>query len=159
MLVKSRAVIAMMFTALVPLGATAVQASAAPQSRATPLVAACAQWNVAGTWTSAQSNNYHVTFHVVQHGTKISGKSVNPSGEAASLGYTTGTFTGTVKGDHFNLVTHWTKSTVTGVLNIGNYYGTVSARHIAGLGRNLTVGISHQTVTWLATGRARCVTP
>ncbi|MGC2175634.1 MAG: hypothetical protein WA614_09245 [Acidimicrobiales bacterium] len=158
MRVKNRISIAIVFAALVPLGATAAQASTVPHSRATPRVAACAQWNVAGTWASAQSNDYHVTFHIVQHGTKISGTSVNPSGEAASLGYTTGTFTGTVKGDHFNLVTHWTRSTVTGVLNIGNYYGTVSAGRITGLGRNLTVGISHQTVTWLATGRARCVT-
>jgi hypothetical protein len=63
-----------------------------------------------------------------------------------------------VKGDHFNLDTHWTKSTVTGILNIGNYYGTVSAGHITGLGRNLTVGVSHQNVTWLAAGKARCVT-
>jgi len=159
MRVKSPIVTALVLATLIPFGVTAAQASTVSHSRAIPLVAACAQWNVAGTWASAQSNDYHVTFHIVQHGTKISGTSVNPSGEAASLGYTTGRFTGTMKGDHFNLVTHWTKSTVTGVLNIGNYYGTVSAGHITGLGRNLTVGISHETVTWLATGKARCVTP
>jgi hypothetical protein len=145
------------FSAIVlPVGVAAAEAGPSIHSRAAARAAGCVQWNVAGVWTSVQSNGYHVTFHLVQHGIKLSGTSVNPAREAAGLGYTNGTVTGTVKGDHLNLVTHWQKSTLTGVLNIGNYYGTVSARHIDGLGRNLASGVSHATVTWSASGAARC---
>jgi hypothetical protein len=151
-----RVSVALLVAALAPVGVAAAEAGPSIHSRAATRAAACVQWNVAGVWTSIQSNGYHVTFHLVQHGIKLSGTSLNPPREAAGLGYTTGTVTGTVKGDHFNLVTHWQKSTLTGVRNIGNYYGTVSAHHIDGLGRNLAVGVSHATVTWSASGAARC---
>jgi hypothetical protein len=145
------------FSAIVlPAGVAAAKAGPSIHSLAAARAAGCVQWNVAGSWTSMQSNGYHVTFHLKQHGIKLSGTSINPAREAAGLGYTTGTVTGTVKGHHLNLVTHWQKSTLTGVLNIGNYYGTVSAHHVEGLGRNLAVGVSHATVTWSASGAARC---
>jgi phospholipase/lecithinase/hemolysin len=154
--VNLRVSVALLVAAVAPVGVAAAEAGPSIHSRAAPRAAACVQWNVTGDWTSIQSNGYHVSFHLVQHGIKLSGTSLNPPREAVGLGYTTGTVTGTVKGDHLNLVAHWQKSTLTGVRNIGNYYGTVSAHHVDGLGRNLAAGVSHATVTWSATGEARC---
>jgi hypothetical protein len=116
----------------------------------------CQHWNVTGSWPSAQSNNYHVTFQLKQVGTKVTGTATNPPGEAASLGYKTGTITGTVKGSHVVLTVHWEKSSITGVSNIGRYPGTITSGHIAGNDASNLVAAG-PPIAWAAHGPTRCV--
>jgi hypothetical protein len=118
--------------------------------------AACKQWNIAGTWTSAASNNYHVTFVFVQKGKKLRGVATNPPAEAAIAGYAKGNFTGTLKGSHVNFVVVWTRSTVNHIVHRGDYYGTVSKGMIVGLGKDLSVpGLT--PASWTARGPTKCV--
>jgi len=90
----------------VALGAVALLAPTAGGASARTVTGAapCTQWNVTGTWSTSQANNFHVTFRFKQIGTKLTGTAILPAGEAASLGYSTGKFTGTVKGKHLSLI-------------------------------------------------------
>jgi hypothetical protein len=64
--------------------------------------------------------------------------------------------TGTINGDLFVVVTHWTKSTVDGISHIGKYYGVVSRGHVEGHGTDLAVPGSG-SVIWRAKGPGVCV--
>ena len=143
------------FGALVALGGAVVLPIGAAAASAHPS-AACKQWNITGTWTSAASNNYHVTFAFVQKGTKLRGVASTPPAEAAIIGYTKGPLTGTLKGSHVNIVVVWTRSTLDHVVHRGNYYGRVSKGMIAGSGRDLSVP-GAGTVSWSARGPTKCV--
>ena len=116
----------------------------------------CPRWNVTGTWPSAQSNNYHVTFQLKQVGTKVTGTATNPPGEAAKLGYKTGPIKGTVTGSHIVLTVRWEKSSITGVSDIGHYPGTITSGHIAG-NHASDLALPGPTVAWTAHGPTRCV--
>jgi len=117
---------------------------------------ACQRWNVTGTWPSAQTNNYHVTFQLKQVGTKVSGTAINPPGEAARLGYKTGPISGTVMGSHIVLTVHWQKSSTDGIAHIGRYPGTITSGHIAG-NHATDLAIPGPHVAWTAHGPTRCV--
>ena len=141
--------------ALVALGG-AVVLPASVSAASAHVSAACKQWNIAGTWTSAASNNYHVTFVFAQKGKKLHGVATNPPAEAAIAGYATGKFTGTLKGSHVNFVVVWTRSTVNHIVHRGNYYGTVSKGMIVGFGKDLSVpGLT--PASWTASGPTKCV--
>jgi hypothetical protein len=129
-----------------------VGAAAAPARSS----AACRQWNITGRWTSAATNNYHVTFAFIQKGRKLRGIATNPPAEAAIAGYAKGKFTGTLKGSHVNFVVVWSRSTVNHIVHRGDYYGTVSRRMIVGFGKDLSVpGLTPASFT--ATGPTKCV--
>jgi hypothetical protein len=141
--------------ALVPLGGVVVVPINAAAASA-HVSAACKQWNIAGTWASAASNNYHVTFVFVQKGKTLHGVATNPPGEAAIAGYAKGNFTGTLKGSHVNFVVVWTRSTVDHIVHRGDYYGTVSKGMIVGFGKDLSVpGLA--PASWTAQGPTKCV--
>jgi hypothetical protein len=152
-----RVAVLVAFAAAVPSGALAAGSGRSIHQPTARPAAACSRWNIGGTWASSQANGVHVTFHLKQHGTRLTGTTVNPASEAAQLGYTTGTLRGTITGNHFDVVTDWQKSTVNGVSNIGKYYGTVTAHRIVGYGRNIAAGQSHQALTWAARGTAHCI--
>jgi hypothetical protein len=117
---------------------------------------ACRQWNISGRWTSAASNNYHVTFAFIQRGQKLHGVATNPPAEATIAGYAKGKLTGTLKGSHVNFVVVWSRSTVDHIIHHGDYYGTVSARTIVGLGKDLSVrGLA--PASFSASGPTRCL--
>jgi hypothetical protein len=132
------------------LGAATASAEATSSAAKT-----CQHWNVTGSWPSAQSNNYHVTFQLKQVGTKVTGTATNPPGEAAKLGYRTGPITGTVKGSHVLLTVHWEKSSLTGISHIGRYPGTITRSHIAG-NHASDLAAPGPTVSWAAHGPTRC---
>jgi hypothetical protein len=122
---------------------------------ANPSAKTCHHWNVTGTWPSAQSNNYHVTFKLKQIGAKVTGIATNPPAEAAKLGYKTGPIAGTVKGSHIVLTVRWEKSSVTGITHIGRYPGTITSGHIAGPHAS-DLAFPGPTVSWTAHGPTRC---
>ncbi len=128
-------------------------ASAASTSRTG--AGACTDWKVTGTWHATQSNLASLTFKFVQHGVKLTGTSINPPSAAAELGYRTGSITGTVDGSHIDFVTHWERSSIDGVKNIGHYFGTISTNRMAGGANNLARDPDIQE-TWSAHGPALC---
>ena len=121
-----------------------------------PTAKTCQHWNVTGSWPSAQSNNYHVTFQLKQVGTKVTGTATNPPSEAAKLGYKTDPITGTVKGSNIVLTVHWEKSSITGISHIGHYPGTITSGHIAG-NHASDLAAPGPTVSWTAHGPTRCI--
>ena len=128
-------------------------ASAASTSRAG--AGPCTGWKVTGTWHASQSNLTSLTFKFIQHGVKLTGTSVIPPSEAAALGYRTGSITGTIQGSRINFVTHWERSSIDGVKNIGHYFGTISTNKMAGGANNLARDPDTQE-TWSAHGTALC---
>jgi hypothetical protein len=132
---------------VVPVGAAAASVHAS---------VVCKQWNISGRWTSAASNNYHVTFTFAQKGKKLHGVATNPPAEAAIAGYASGRFTGTLKGSHVNFIVVWSRSTVDHIVHRGDYYGTVSKRMIIGYGKDLSVP-GETPASFSATGPTKCV--
>jgi hypothetical protein len=57
---------------------------------------------------------------------------------------------GTMKGDHVNVITRWTATTVDGALHIAKYYGVVSKGRIVGYGVDLSTVDNAGTVSWVA---------
>jgi hypothetical protein len=152
---------ALLMGVLFPLGASVAHASVARAQVHTSVrlsgeAAACKQWKVAGTWTSGQSNAAQMTLIIHQVGTRLAGTSSLSSAEAVRLGFRTGRLTGTLVGDSFVVVTHWTKSTVDGISHIGKYYGVVSRGHVEGHGVDLAAPGS-SAVIWRAKGPGACV--
>jgi hypothetical protein len=141
---------------LFPLGASVAQARVHPSVRLSDKVAVCKQWRVAGRWTSGQSNVAQVTFIIHQAGTRLTGTTSLTAAGAAHAGFRTGTLTGTLRGNLFVVVTHWTKSTVDGISHIGKYYGVVSSGHVEGHGVDLAVPGSG-AVVWRAKGPGVCL--
>jgi hypothetical protein len=141
--------------ALVPLGEAGVLPISAASASA-DVATVCKQWNIAGTWTSAASNNFHVTFVFVQNGKKVHGVATIPPTEATITGYAKGTFTGTLKGSHVNFVVVWTRSTLDHIVHRGDYYGTVSKGAVVGLGKDLSVP-GQAPASWTARGPTKCV--
>jgi hypothetical protein len=140
-------VLAALAGAILPMNAAAASAHSS---------IACRQWNISGRWTSAASNNYHVTFTFIQKGQRLHGVATNPPAEAAIAGYAKGKFTGTLKGSHVNFVVVWTRSTVNHIVHRGDYYGTVSKRLIVGFGKDLSVpGLT--PASFSASGPTKCV--
>jgi hypothetical protein len=137
--------------ALLPLGATATPA------RASSRAAACKQWNVSGSWSTTQSNNYHVAFRFAQTGTTFTGTSTLPAAEATAGGFVspTGKVTGTLKGSHLVLKTVWTKTTGRAV---GQYMGKVTKGKVTGSGHDVTnPAAPGPTFSWSGKGPTRCV--
>jgi hypothetical protein len=138
-----------------PLVGLVLWAAAASAGVTSVTAATCPHWNVTGTWPSAQSNNYHVTFQLKQVGTNVTGTATNPPGEAAKLGYKTGPIAGTVHGSQIVLTVHWEKSSITGISHIGRYPGTITSGHIAGAHAS-DLAEPGPTVSWSAHGPTRC---
>jgi hypothetical protein len=139
-----------------PLSTSVAQAQEHSLVHLSDKLAVCKQWRVTGRWTSGQSNAAQLTFIIHQVGTRLSGTSTVSPGEAARVGFRTGVLTGTMKGDLFVIVTHWTKSTTDGISHIGKYYGVVSKGHIEGHGVDLAAPGS-APVVWRAAGPGTCV--
>jgi hypothetical protein len=125
--------------ALATIGAavlSAFGAAATPASAAR--VAACKQWSVSGSWSTSQTNAYHVAFRFAQTGTSFPGTATLPPQEASAGGFVsrTGKVTGTMRGSHLVLKTVWQKTTGRAV---GQYMGTVSK----GKGKGDGLGTRH----------------
>ena len=134
------------------LGVSAGGSSAASQ----PTRAAGCSLNVTGKWRQTQSNfPAGATLQLRQHGTKLTGFATIAPGPAASLGYSKGMLTGTIKDDHIDLVVRWEKSTIDGIRNLGHYFGTVTTNRMSGGANNLAKSPDVME-TWSARGRARC---
>jgi hypothetical protein len=131
--------------------------AATTPARAAARVAVCKQWNVSGSWSTTQSNNYHVAFRFAQTGTTFTGTATLPAGEATAGGFAsrTGKVTGTVRGSHLILKTVWTKTTGRAV---GQYMGVVSHGKVTGSGHDITnPSAPGPSVSWSGKGPARCV--
>lgn len=141
---------------LVPVGLASARTDSA--KRSANAAAACKQWNVAGRWLSIATNNYHVTLNIVQHGHRLSGTASIPPAEAANAGYSTGAFTGTLKGNRFRIVVVWAPRASDGARLHGLYAGTVVSHHIVrGLATDLTTKPTPSPATWVGNGPTRCV--
>lgn len=135
---------------LLPFGAIATPASAAR-------VAPCKQWSVSGSWSTSQSNDYHVGFRFAQTGTTFTGTATLPPQEASAGGFVsrTGKVTGTMRGSHLVLKTVWQKTTGRAV---GQYMGTVSKGKVTGSGHDITnPSAPGPLVVWTGTGPTACV--
>jgi hypothetical protein len=131
--------------------------SAADSSVASPLArtAGCSR-NVTGSWRQTQSNfPAGATFQLRQSGTEVTGSATIAPDAAASLGYSKGKLTGTIKANHIDLVVRWEKSTIDGVRNLGHYFGTVTAHRMGGGANNLARS-PEVMETWSARGSAPC---
>ena len=131
--------------------------SAADSSVASPSArtAGCSR-NVTGRWRQTQSNfAAGATLQLRQSGTKLTGSATIAPSAAASLGYSKGTLTGTVKANHIDLVVRWDRSTIDGVRNLGHYFGTVTAHRMSGGANNLAKS-PEVMETWSARGSAPC---
>lgn len=120
------------------------------------MVAGCKQWNVSGTWSTSQGNNYHVTFHFVQTGTTFKGTGTLTAQERAAAGYTAapGKVKGTLKGSHLVLTGTWIRTS--GAPVSGRYVGTVSKGAVKGSGRDITTP-GAAAVAWSGKGPTKCV--
>jgi len=122
----------------------------------------CAQLNVTGTWTTIQSNVYHVTWHFTQKGTAITGTAVLPAEDAANGGYTgtVGHVTGSIKGSHLDVTVTWPPHT-DGKISHGRYAGTVTEGP-GSRGGHVTDGQAWDLVnpstkaSWTGSGAATC---
>jgi hypothetical protein len=151
---KAHSVAALVVTALlVPAGGAQARSAANAKTPAT-----CAQWSVTGIWKSAATNNYHVTFRLVQNGTSVTGTATNPPAEAAIAGYATGKLTGSVNGNRFRIIVVWAPRASDHVRLHGLYTGTVTKNAIKnGFGKDLTTKPTPTPAAWSATGSSRCV--
>ncbi len=134
------------------LGVSAADSSAVSPS---PRTARCSR-NVTGKWRETQSNFAPgAIFQLRQRGTKLTGTATIAPGAAASLGYSKGTVTGTVKANHIDLVVRWERSTIDGSRNLGHYFGTVTVHRMSGGANNLAKSPAVME-TWSARGSAPC---
>jgi hypothetical protein len=118
--------------------------------------AACAQWNISGTWATSQGNNYHVTFHFTQNRTIIGGVASLSPQEQAKANYTTRTskIQGTLVGSHLIVKIRYTKTS--GPTLTGRYVGTITHGSLSGSGRDITTPGATATA-WQGKGPTRCV--
>ncbi len=123
---------------------------------ARPHVAACAHWNISGTWLTSQGNNYHVTFHFTQTKTVIGGISTLTPQEQAAATYTTRTskIQGTLIGSHLVVKIRYTKTS--GQTLTGRYSGTITHGSLHGSGRDITTP-GATAVSWTGKGPTRCL--
>lgn len=120
--------------------------------------ASCAEWDIAGKWLSVATNNYDVTLIVAQHGTHLSGRAPIPVAEAVNSHYSTGTFSGTLIGRHFEIVVVWAPRSTDGARLHGQYAGTVVSGHIVkALGTDLTTKPTPPSAGWVGYGPTRCL--
>jgi hypothetical protein len=106
----------------------------------------CAQWSVAGSWTTTQNGNLPVYFNFSQSGTTVTG-----TASAPTTSLPTGTVSGTLIGNQLNIVVTWT-ATVQGA-----YSGTVTTGQILNNGQSHQVGAPpSSSVSWSGTGPATC---
>ena len=119
-------------------------------------VAACAHWNISGTWLTSQGNNYHVTFHFTQAKTVIGGIASLTPQEQAQATYTTRTskIQGTLVGSHLVVKIRYTKTG--GPTLTGRYVGTISQGSLTGSGRDITTP-GAVSVAWTGKGPTRCL--
>ncbi len=117
----------------------------------------CQQWNMTGTWQTAQGNDYHPTFAFMQSGTSVSGTATLPPGEAERAGFTSTTGViaagGSLTGDQLDITVVW--SGRTGTVQ-GHYTATVSVD--AATGQGTLVGDAGGT-SWTGTGPLACAVP
>jgi hypothetical protein len=122
----------------------------------------CSNFDVTGTWTTYQSNNYTVTWHFQQNGTTVSGSATLPEAEAQASGLTgtVGTVSGTVKGDRLDVTVQWPKKTDGSTLR-GEYVGTIEQGTAANMGsvsdgEAWNVATPSLKATWTGHGAAMC---
>ncbi len=139
----------------------AAAAGLATRMQRDPVSAAtCAEWSIAGTWQVTQGG-YHPVFNLTQNGSDLKGEAVAPAVDAGRAGYkpgspVTGSLTGSLNGDRFDVVVAWPPKPDGGVSR-GRYQGTVVENGIIdGTTYDLSVGPG-RTAAWTATGPARCL--
>ena len=116
----------------------------------------------AGSWTTVQSNVYHVTWHFTQKGTAITGTAILPAQDAAQGNYTgtVGHVTGSIKNSRLDVTVTWPPHT-DGKISHGRYVGTVSEASGSGSGR-VADGEAWDVLnpsakaTWTGVGHAQC---
>jgi hypothetical protein len=123
---------------------------------ARPGQAQCAQWNISGTWTTSQGNNFHVTFRFSQNKTVIGGVSSLSPKEQAAASYTkpTSKIVGTLKGSHLVVRIRYTRTS--GATLTGLYIGTIRHGALTGTGHDVTTP-GAAPVSWVGKGPTRCV--
>jgi hypothetical protein len=130
-----------------------------------PASGGCSQFNVTGTWGTAQIYNqayyYYTTWKFNQTGTTVSGSATLSAADAAYAGYASNIgriVKGSITGTHLDLVVQWT---ATSGAFLGEYTGTVAS---AGQGKGqVTDGKLFRPENpssfyqWSGSGSAQCV--
>jgi hypothetical protein len=101
----------------------------------------CANWNIAGEWTTTQSNGFAVVFNFTQAGTSIGGSAV------VSGAGTTGTVQGTLVGEQLSVTVTWSAG------NAGNYAAVIASGTLTGTTQDTRGG---PVVSWTGTGPESC---
>ena len=114
--------------------------------------AACAQFDVSGTWTTHQANGYDPTFSFQQSGTRLSGSATLPGDQAGRAGFAsnTGGVSGSMEGRDIDVTVTWSKSDGSSVS--GRYTGRISA---SSPGRGTLSGDAGG-YAWTGSGPAKC---
>ena len=123
--------------------AASLLASAAPQA----IAADCAQWNISGTWATAQGNGYNVTFNFLQSGQDVSGSALSVVSDVA------GNVNGTLAGSKLDLIVTWGPN---GSAGKGHYTATVVNGGIADGASAPVGGPSSAATSWTGTGPTIC---
>ena len=155
---KLCAVAAIAAASLLQVSTAASSAQAQPRTAVVAATTSCAKWNISGKWLSVATNNYDVTLIVAQHGTRLTGSASIPAAEAVNSHYSTGKFSGTLIGRHFEIVVVWAARSTDGARLHGKYVGTVVSGHIAkGIGIDLTTKPTPTPAGWVGYGPTRCL--
>jgi hypothetical protein len=104
----------------------------------------CTQWNVAGTWSTQQTNSFAVTIVFSQQDETVGGTAeyIQADGSQAQ-----GTISGTLVGDQLNVTIAWSAGFS------GHYVATVTSGHLSG---STTPTNGGPTIAWTGTGNSVC---
>lgn len=129
---------------------TTAAPTTAPPTTSAAADGPCTQWDVAGTWNTAQGNDYHPTFVLEQAGTTLTGSATLPGEEAGRAGISgpTGQVQGSIEGDQLLVRVTWPPG-ADGAVIVGTYTATVTDAGLA----NGAAGRD----SWTGSGPARCV--
>jgi len=137
----------------------------APSKPPAPMITGepCLDWNVTGTWSISQSNDYHPTWHLTQVGDRITGTEVLSTEDEDRGNYdgTTSSLTGTIVGDTMEItVTSPPKNN--GPPVEGEFLGDVTSTDMpddADVSGPAGAPGDPQAdgVTWSGVGTARCI--
>jgi hypothetical protein len=115
---------------------------------------ACVQFDITGTWSTHQANNYDPTFSFTQSGTTLSGSATLPGNQLANAGYSgSGSVSGSLAGTSLDVTVVWPKADGSSVS--GHYTATIAATGTTGQGQ-LNGGMAG-SLAWTGGGPATCV--
>jgi hypothetical protein len=109
------------------------------------LAAGCSQWNVAGSWDTAQANGYDVAFDFAQTDQAVTGSALSVVTKIA------GSVAGTLAGDQLDVVVTWS-----GNAGQGRYDATVISGGITN-GTTAPLAGTGTPIGWTGSGPTTCV--